>query len=89
LQGRLCIATAHSLTVIAFGNQELLGLHGGHSIIRICQLGNAREPPEEIDKPRRAAVKDRGVRISPRALQVESYREGILGAGFRAQDAQR
>ena len=75
--------------MIAYVNQELLGPHGGHSIIRICQLGNAGEPPEEIDKPRRAAVKDREVQISPRALQVESYREGILEAGFRARDAQR
>jgi hypothetical protein len=84
LQGRLGIATAHSLTVIACINRELLGPQGEQSIIRICQLGNAGELPEEVVKPRRAVVKDRGVRVSPRALQVESHREGIPGAGFRA-----
>jgi hypothetical protein len=34
-------------------------------------------------------MKDKGVRAIPRALQVESHREGILGAGPRAWDAQR
>lgn len=29
-------------------------------------------------------MKDQGVRIIPRELQIESHREGILGAGPRA-----
>jgi len=62
---------------------------GGTPLFESASWAIGRESPEEIDKPRRAAVKDREVQISPRALQVESYREGILEAGFRARDAQR
>jgi hypothetical protein len=54
-----------------------------------CKLSNAGELPEEVVKPRRAVVKDRGVRIGPRALQVERHHEDILGAEFRAWNAQR
>jgi hypothetical protein len=33
-----------------------------------CQLGNAGELGKEVLEPRRAVVKDRGVRISPKSI---------------------
>jgi hypothetical protein len=59
----------------------------GQSTIRICQLGDAGELPEVI-KPHRALMKDKGVWVIPRSLQVKSHRESILGVGSRAWDAQ-
>jgi hypothetical protein len=60
-------------------------LERGSPPIRICQLGNAGELPEEVVKLRRALMKDKGLRIIPRALQVRiiatAYR--ILADGNR------
>jgi hypothetical protein len=65
-------------------------LERGRPPIRICQLGNAGELPEEVVKLRRALMKDKDLRIIPRALQVRSRCDGIeprlIGTGSPAKN---